>query len=189
VLDLDQEALSAERGRVVGGPPVEFVDKSSWLAMRRLAEAGLLRFTHEAKTLHRSATLPAENALAQPGDAKAAAAMVAAERMLKMARVLVAGGFPEEAPSLLAKSLRSVAEAMSARHGDAPADGDADGEVRRLIERDALPAEALTILAAGNPAALAPSADEVESLLARTTRILAMLKTNEPSLSARADVA
>jgi hypothetical protein len=189
VLDLDQEALSAERERVAGGPPVEFVDKASWLAMRRLTEAGLLRFTHDAQTLHRSAALPADSVVEQAGDGKAAAAMAAAERTLKMARVLVAGGFPEEAPPLLAKSLRGVAEAMSSRHGDARTDAGADGDVRRLIERDALPAEALTILEAGNPAALAPSADEVEALVAQTTRILAMLKTNEPSLSARADAA
>jgi hypothetical protein len=185
VLDLDQEAISAERERVAGRLPVEFVDKVSWRAMRRLAEAGLLRFTHDAKTLHRSEALPAVGAVALPGDGEASTAMVAAERMLKMAKVLVAGGFPEEAPPLLAKSLRGIVDAMSAKHGDAGAEGVTDSNARRLVERDHLPAEALTILEAGNPASLAPSADEIESMVAQTTRILATLKKNDPSLSAR----
>ena len=44
VLDLDRDALAAERERASGALPVEFIDKAAWLAMRRLAASGLLQF-------------------------------------------------------------------------------------------------------------------------------------------------
>ena len=186
VLDLDQEELAAERERAVGGPPAEYVDKATWLAMRRLVATGLLRFTHEARTLHRSAALAFEAGAADIDNARATEAMAAADRCLRMAKVLAAGGFAEEAPPLLAKSLRSMAAALTAARGDELADSSPDGDIRRLVETAALPAEALAILEATILGALPAAASEVEPLIATTTRILAAVRRNEPSLAARA---
>jgi hypothetical protein len=186
VLDLDREALAAERERAAGVLPVEFIDKAAWLAMRRLAAAGLLQFTHEARTLHRSAALPVEAIGGEPGDARALETMAEADRTLRMAKVLAAGGFPEEAPPLLAKTLRSVAAALAAKRGEAPADAGAEGNIRRLVEEASLPTEALTIFEATSAGAPSLAASGVEPLIAATTRILASVRRNEPGLSALA---
>ena len=57
-----------------------------------------------------------------------------------------------------------------------------DGDIRRLVEQAALPAEALTILDAANPAVMPATASGVEPLIAATGRILATIRRNEPSL-------
>ncbi len=182
VLDLDAHALAAEIERVAGGLDVEFVDKAAWLTMRRLAAAGLLSFTHEARPLHRSPALAPESPEPKPDDARGAAAMADADRCLRMAKVLFAGGFAEEASPLLAKSLRSVAVALSAKRGEAAA---ADGEIERLVDEAALPAEALTVLEATTSAVPAVTASSVEPLIAATARILASVRRNEPGLHPR----
>jgi superfamily II DNA or RNA helicase len=184
VLDLDRDALAAERERADGALPVEFVDKAAWLAMRRLAAAGLLQFTHEARTLHRSPVLPIEAIGAEPGDEKASEAMAEADRTLRMAKVLAAGGFPEEAAPLLARTLRSVAAALTAKRGGKLADSGAEGDIRRLVKEAALPTEALAVFEATNLGAPSLTASEVDPLIAATTRILASVRRNEPSLSA-----
>ena len=186
VLDLDRDALAAERERASGALPVEFIDKAAWLAMRRLAASGLLQFTHEARTLHRSAALPVEAISAEPADERALEAMAEADRTLRMARVLAAGGFPEETPPLLARSLRSMAAALSAKRGELLANSGADGNIRSLVEKAALPVEALAILEAANQGAFSNGAIGAEQLIAATTRILASVRRNEPSLSALA---
>jgi hypothetical protein len=183
VLDLDRDALADEIERARGRLAVDFIDAAAWGAMRRLAAAGLLRFTHEARTLHRAAALAEEPGEAKPDNGRAA--MGAAERALKMARVLAAGGFPEEAPPLLAKSLRSIALALSAKDGLAIADVGADGDIRRLIEEAALPSEALAILDAAEPGAPLADASGVEPLIACAARILATVRRNEPRLAMR----
>jgi hypothetical protein len=186
VLDLDGDALAVERDRAAGVLAAEFVDKAAWLAMRRLATSGLLQFTHAARTLHRSADVPEEDRVAECDDAKTLEAMAEADRTLRMAKVLAVGGFPEEVPPLLAKSLRSMAKALTATRGEALADQGGDGNIRYLVEKAALPVEALAILEASNPAMLPPVEGGVEPLISTTTRILAAIKRNEPRLSARA---
>ena len=52
VLDLDAPSIAVERERLSSGPAVELIDHASWLAVQRLAAAGMLQFTHEARTLH-----------------------------------------------------------------------------------------------------------------------------------------
>jgi hypothetical protein len=100
VVDLDQTATATEIGRVSSRAEftVGFLDRVACLAMRRLATAGLLRFTHEPRVLHRSAAIPKEAAAAAMLDSPADQVMREAERSLQMAKVLAAGGFPEEAP-------------------------------------------------------------------------------------------
>ena len=186
VLDLEPDGIASERARGAGALPIEFVDKATWLSMRRLAAAGLLRFAHDARMLHRSAALPAEAAPPPADDERALGAMVEADRSLRMARVLAAGGFPEETQPLLVRSLRSVATALAARRGAPPADPSADGAIRSLVEQAALPPEALTILDAAKRGAPPEGKDEVERLIAATTRILASVRRNEPGLAAKA---
>lgn len=97
--------------------------------------------------------------------------MADADRSLKMAKVLLSGGFAEEVLPLLVKSLRGMALALSANRGEAAATAGGDGDIRRLVEQAALPAEALTILDAANPAVMPATAGGVEPLIAATGRI------------------
>ena len=85
-----------------------------------------------------------------------------ADRWLRMAKVLFAGGFPDEASPLLAKSLRSVAVALMATRGEAAAAYGTDDEVRRFVDQVAVPAEALTVLEATNSACPVPTASSVD---------------------------
>jgi len=184
VLDLDASALAAEIERGPDGLDVEFVDKATWLTMRRLALAGLLRFTHAARELHRSPALAPDSPEPRPDEGRAAAAMADADRWLKMAKVLFAGDFADEASPLLAKSLRSVALALSTKRGDAAAVLGTDDDIRRLVDEAALPAEALTVLDATNSVVASTTASSVEPLIAATARILASVRRNEPGLHA-----
>ena len=183
VLDLDAPALAAEVEGGAGGLDVEFIDKASWLTMRRLAATGLLRFTHEARLLHRSPALAPESPESKPDDSQGAAAMADADRSFKIAKVLFAGGFAEEAPPLLAKSLRSVVLALSAKRGATAGGLESDNGIRGLIDDAALPAEALTILDAANSRDAPATPVSVEPLIAATARILATVRRNEPGLS------
>lgn len=179
MLDLDRNAIAAEIERGSTGIEVEFVDRAAWLTMRRLAASGMLRFTHEGRLLHRSPALPPESTEPKASDRPGAAAMADADRSLKMARVLLTGGFAEEALPLLAKSLRSMAHTLSANRSEAASASAGDGDIRRLVEQAVLPAEALTILDAANPAVTPATASGVEPLIAATARILATVRTNE----------
>jgi superfamily II DNA or RNA helicase len=183
VLDIEAAALSAEIERGAGDLEVAFLDKAAWFAMQRLAAAGLLSFTHEARQLHRSPRLAPENPKPKPDHGRAAAAMTEADRWLRMATVLSAGGFADEAPPLLAKSVRSVALAITAKRGDGAAASGTDDEIRRFVDEAVLPAEALTVLEATNSAAPAMVASGVEPLIAATARVLATVRKNQPSLA------
>jgi hypothetical protein len=182
VVDLDHDAMAAEVGRVdsQAGFAVEFVDRPTWLAMRRLAASGLLRFTHEPRVLHRSAASPQEAAPA-PLDVRAGEAMRQAERALRMAQVLAAGGFPEEVPDLIVTALQTVGGALIAARGGLPTDGATatNADIRGLVERDVLPPEALVLLEAAQPS-VSPVPRDVDSLLSAAGRLLAAVGRNEP---------
>src|SRR5204862_241847 len=112
VLDLDRDALKAEAKRLSSvegtGPAVEIIDRATWLAMRRLQSSGIVQLVDgTSRVLHRAPALAdteVEDA-ANAAKARAAALRAQAERALRMARVLAAGGFPEEAAPLLAKAI------------------------------------------------------------------------------------
>jgi hypothetical protein len=183
VLDVGVEVLAAERQRPVVGLTVEFIDFAAWSAMQRLVEAGLLHFAHEARVLHRSPALQTEAAVEreqQPDRGRASRAMAEADRALRMAKTLASGGFPEEAPPLLARSLRSMVDALAAARGLA-AVGGADIEMRELVESGALPPEALSILEAAGDAA---SSVNLDPMFAATARVMAAIRRNEPRLAA-----
>ena len=193
VLDVDAETLATEAARAAanGAVAVEIVDLHAWQAMRRLAAMGLLQFTREVRELYRSVGLPADAPTDKVPDGRGTQAMAEADRALRMAKTLADGGFPEEAPALLARSLRAMAAALMAARGEtatgAPDASNAD--ICRLVEYGALPTEALAILDATRLLSSATAINGVAPLLSSTTRILAAIGRNEPSLTVRASSA
>lgn len=181
-----QVAAEAERAAGDDASAVDFVDLQTWQAMRRLAAMGLLQFTDEAHELYRSPVMPLEAPVAKDPDWRGATAIAEADRALRMAKTLAEGGFPEEAPALLAKSLRAMAAALMAARSEAPAgaEGAANADIRRLVECGALPTEALALLDATRLVSSAATVADVAPLLSSTTRILTAIGRNEPSLTA-----
>jgi hypothetical protein len=180
VLDLDCDAIAAEAKRLAaaenGGPVVEVIDRTTWLVMRRLQSIGMLQLVEGPVRVLHCALQPAEVG-SQSGDAAARSAELRgqAERTLRMARVLATGGFPEEAPPLLAKAIGHAAAAKLAARGELP-DGISmvtSGQMRDLVDRGALPPPFLNTLAALWPASGAPSREEAGHLVETTAELLA----------------
>jgi superfamily II DNA or RNA helicase len=155
VLDLDGEALAAEAkrydARPAGAPAVEVIDRPTWLAMRRLAASGMIVIAEsQARVLHQS---PDFAAAAEPGVdplQRAAELRSDAEKSLRMARVLSAGGFADEALPLIAKAIGIAAAAKLASLGELAAGASlaTPAQVRDLVERGALAPQAETALSA-----------------------------------------
>jgi hypothetical protein len=180
--------MTSERGRVAaaGGVAVEMIDRATWLAMRRLAAAGVLQFTHESRVLHRSPLLGDEEVEARSARARALELSAEADRALRMARVLAGGGFNEEAPMLLAKAVRKAAAAHLAGRAElsATSASASDHEIRTLIDCGALPATASTVLDAIDSLAPLPGAADIEPLLATTEAVLAAVAIDDRTLAA-----
>jgi hypothetical protein len=192
VLGLEPQALAAEAARLsaVESVAVDVLDSTVWLAMQRFAASGLLQFAHQARLLHRSKTLAEQSAgaAAPAPDQRAGELAAEAQRMLRKAKVLMSGGFPEEAPVLLANVLQKAAAARMAERSELPAGASAasDTDVRHLVERGEFPQEALAILDASQPSAGAPAADSLNALVLAVERVLAAVgrDTAEPRLRA-----
>jgi hypothetical protein len=109
VLDLDREALETEQRRLGSRGEevvVEAIDRATFLTMRRLQASGMLQQADgPLRVLHRSAELAEPDQSASQAEARTAELRRQAERSLRMATVLASDGFPEEAPSLIAKAL------------------------------------------------------------------------------------
>jgi hypothetical protein len=154
VLDLDIEALAAEAkrydGRPAGALAVEVIDRPTWLAMRRLAASGMIVIAEsQSRVLHQSPDFAA----AEPGGdplQRAAELRADAEKSLRMARVLSAGGFAEEALPLIAKAIGIAAAAKLASLGELAAGASlaTPAQVHDLVERGALAPQAETALSA-----------------------------------------
>jgi hypothetical protein len=177
VLDLEPQALAAETARMsaVESVAVDALDRTTWLAMQRFAASGLLQFTHQSRLLHRSATLAEQHVDAPAPDRRAEELMSEANRMLRKAKVLASGGFPEEAPLLLAKVLQKVAAALMAGRSELPAGASAasDTDIQRLVERSEFPHDALIVLKASQPSAELPDPDGLTALFSTAEQILA----------------
>jgi hypothetical protein len=173
---------------------VEVIDRATWLAMQRLAATGLLLFAHEPRVLYRSAAFVEGGGEAARADGAAAAdearrvmeltarLMEEADRALRKARLLTAGGFPEDAPPLLLKALQKAAAARLAGCGELPpgvgAPSDlcaSDAEIRRLAASDALPAAALEILDATHPSAGAVEPGRIDTMVGAAERFVAAI--------------
>jgi hypothetical protein len=191
VLDLDREALAAEAKRwsdrrESGAPEVELIDRTTWLTMKRLETAGIIKLGEGAsRVLHRAPEL----AEAVEGTGESASRLAElrrqADRSLQMARVLAAGGFPEEAPPLIARAIGHGAAAKLALLGELPPDISmaTPGQVRALVTRRALPSQTLATLAALGPGSGVPSREELEGLVEDAAQIIASCGEVEHSLS------
>jgi hypothetical protein len=191
VFDLDAPALAAETTRLssVDTVAVDVVDRTTWLTMQRFAASGLLQFTHQARLLHRSAALAEQGVDAPAPDQRSGQLIAEAERALRMAKVLASGGFPEEMPGLLARVLQKAGAARMAERHELPAGASTatDMDIRRLVERGDLPADALAILDATQPSADMPADDMIDGLVSTAERILRAVGHHlpaEPSLRA-----
>src|SRR5258707_7378618 len=102
-------------------PAVEAIDRATWLAMRRLETTGMLKLAEGSiRVLHRASELTADHAAGDQA-ARASELHKEAERSLRMAKVLATGGFVEEAPMLIAKTIGCIAAAKLAALGELPA--------------------------------------------------------------------
>ena len=179
VLDLDPPAMAAEQASLSAeqARAVELVDHATFATMQRLAAAGMLQFTHNFRLLHRSAAFVAVTGETTPPDGRAPQFMDEAERALRMAKVLATGGFPEEAPLLLAKALQKACAALMTECAELSAGATAasDSDIRRLIERKAVPLEAQAILDAIQSNVVPADSEDIGALLASAERCLAAI--------------
>lgn len=185
VFDLDPSTFAAETARLasIDSVAVDVVDRTTWLAMQRFAASGLLQFTHESRLLHRSAALVEHGDHVPAPDERSGQLMAEAQRALRMAKVLACGGFPEEAPALLAKALQKAGAARMAERAELPAGASttSDTDIRRLVERGEFPPDALAILDASQPSAGLPAPDGVNALVATAEQILTAIGHNVPA--------
>ena len=191
VLDLERGALAEEAERFAtrseGTPAVEVIDRATWLAVRRLAASGMIGLPEGAsRVLHRSADLAAADDPRFDPQARASELRVQAERSLRMARVLAAGGFPEEALPLLAKAVGSGVAARLAELGELAAGASlaTPAQIRDLLDRGALPRQADGVLSALWPATGMPAIAEAASLVESASLLIAALDERERARAA-----
>ena len=167
---------------------MEVVDRAAWLALRRLMGAGIVGLTGgEARVLHAAAEF------ADPADQRVAPATEwrnEADRAVRMAGVLAAGGFPEETPPLLARALRCVVAARSRAAGDAAADPATvnPAQLRALAVSGEAATELARVLAILRPGAASPTATDAVDLAQAAARLISSLwpgRTSPEALAAR----
>jgi superfamily II DNA or RNA helicase len=179
VLDLEREALDAEGQRLAAreeGPPVELIDRATYMAMRRLAATGMVRLADgPVRLLHRAPEFEAAETV--DPQARSAELRGQAERSLRMAKVLAAGGFAEEALPLIAKALGTAAAARLAVLGELKPGVlmATPEEVQDLVERGDLPARAAATLVALWPGQGLPDAAALERHVEATAAVIAAL--------------
>lgn len=181
VLDGDSAALADERERLsgrdgAGSLPVEVIDRASWQAMQRLVAAGLVQLADGARVLHKSAGLAGDDVARPDPAARVADLLRQADRSARMASVLAAGGFAEEAVPLLTKALALGAGAALARRDELPAGAAMANpdQIRGLAGSGDLPTEALSTLTA-LWSATGRGGPDVSRLAEATGRVIAAL--------------
>jgi hypothetical protein len=182
VLDLDRDDLEAEAKRLMtvegSAPAVEVIDRATWLPGRRLQSSGFVQAVDgPSRILHRAPGL-SDTGLEDTANAAKARSLALrgqAKRALRMARVLAEGGFPEEALPLLDKAIRHGGAAKLAETAQLDADVAmaTPTQIRELVDRKALPLQAIATLDVVAAAAGAPSGAEVDRLLDATAEALA----------------
>ncbi|HEY2660085.1 MAG TPA: DEAD/DEAH box helicase, partial [Caulobacteraceae bacterium] len=185
VLDLDAEGLAAEAEHLsqrqdASSLSVEIVDRTTWLTLRRLARSGVLDLTSGPRRILHVSPEFAEPDAANSSTAQDDAWREEAERAIRMASVLAAGGFPEEAPPLLAKALRCAVASRLRAAGEVAADPSlANAEqTLELLKQSGLSVEAERVLATLRPGAATPNPADAAELARSTTRLVAALATD-----------
>ena len=159
---------------------MDLIDAATWRSLRLLQSSSVIQFSGgSGRVLHQAVTLCEDEAAAAARiQAERATTLRAkADRALRKAQVLAAGGFPEEVPELLAKSIGHVGAVKLALSGEL-ADDIAlatAAEVRELVEQELLPLQAMTILDTVAPASGTPSlsSGDIDRLLAATAEVIA----------------
>ena len=191
VLDLDGATHAAEMKRLeahgADGPAVEIVDRATWLTMRRLEASGMITLAQgQSRVLYQAPGFAAPAGLPAELEARTAELRAQAERSLRMARVLAAGGFAEEALPPLAKSVAVAAGALLAARAGLAAGAvmATPAQLRDLVERGALPGPADAVIAALWPPVGAPAIADVASLIEAAAVVLAGLESGERAIAA-----
>ena len=191
ILDLEGEALAAEakrhEARREAGPAVEVIDRPTWLAMRRLAASGMITLAEgQSRVLHRSPDFVVAVDPSFDPQARATELRGEAERSLRMARVLAAGGFPEEALPLIAKAIGICAAAKLAARGELAAGVSiaTPAQVRDLVDRGVLAARAEAALADLWSVAGGRTVADVESLIGMGALAIAGLDEGNAKIAA-----
>ncbi len=172
VLDLEGEALAAEakrhEARRAVGLVVEVLDRPTWLAMRRLAASGMITLAESSsRVLHQSPDLAAAADPSFDPERRATELRGEAERLLRMARVLATGGFPEEALPLIAKAIGIGAAAKLAALGELAAGQSiaTPAQIRDLVDRGVFAPQAEAALSMLWSAAGGRAVADLESLI------------------------
>jgi hypothetical protein len=132
-----------------------------------------------ARILHQAASLAEDDAAAAARKHAAHAEVLRAEadRALRKAQVLAAGGFPEEVPALLAKAIGHAGAARLASTGEFTDDAtlSTPARVRELVEQKLMPLQAIATLEVVAPAGGTPSLSSgvIEHLLTATAEVVA----------------
>jgi hypothetical protein len=191
VLDLDGETLATEAKRHQAssgvGPIVEFIDRPTWLAMRRLTAGGMITMAQgESRVLHQSPDFVAAGDPGNDPHALAAGLRADAQRSLRMARVLASGGFPEEALPLVAKAIGVGAASKLAALGELTAGATmaTPAQVRHLVDRSALIPQAETALSALWSSAGTGALDKLPSLIEMGALVIAGLDDGQIATAA-----
>jgi len=137
----DERQRVTEAAEQAGIASVEIIERSAWETIRRLVGAGIIRLSEAAEVLHRSSVLdepaePADRAGRIRNRQMALDWLNRAERKLRMATLLVDGGFAEEAlPPLgdvASLALRSLAIGVDPGLEPAMAETIPDAELTEL---------------------------------------------------------
>jgi hypothetical protein len=186
VVDLDADGLAAEVERLGRRPdasslPVEVLDRATWLTLRRLTQSGLVGLTGGSRRI-----LHVSPAFAEPDEADNSAPQAdawreEAERAIRMATVLAAGGFPDEAPPLLAKALRYAVAARLRRAEDAAAEPSTASveQAPDLLKKSGLSVEAERVVAALRPGSATPNPADAAELARSITRLVGALAVDQ----------
>jgi hypothetical protein len=191
VLDLEGEALDAEVKRhdaprdVV--PAVEVVDRQTWLAMQRLAASGMITLAEDrSRVLHQSLDLAATADPSFDRQVRATELRSEAERSLRMAQVLAAGGFPAEARPLIAKAIGVGAAASLSALGELAAGISiaTPAQIHDLVRRGMFAPQAEAALSALWSTAGERAVSDLESLIANATLAVAGINNREQAKAA-----
>ena len=147
--------------------------------MRRLAASGMITLAESSsRVLHQSPGLAAADPSFDP-ERRAIELRGEAERLLRMARVLATGGFPEEALPLIAKAIGIGAAASLTTLGELAAGQSiaTPAQIRDLVDRGVLAPQAEAALSTLWSTAGGRAVADLESLI--DNAILAAARTND----------
>ena len=192
VLDLDGEALAAEAKRHeaarASAPVVEVIDRATWLAMRRLAAGGMITMAQGRAARPAPVARLRGRRRSRPRSACAGWPPCAQRRTrsLRMARVLAAGGFADEALPLVAKAIGVGAAAKLAALGELAVGATmaTPAQVRDLVDRGALVPQAELALSALWSSAGAGALDKLPSLIEMGALVIAGLDEGQIATAA-----